>query len=115
LIEAGGADRSGNRPQNVPERLADLVVTYTPSTLPVTLTGILRHNGNFYTENANVIRVNSATIFDAAISWRAPFGTLSLRGRNLTDAFYADWSGYASGLVFVGASRSAEISLERRF
>jgi iron complex outermembrane receptor protein len=115
LIEAGGADRSGNRPQNVPEQLADLVVTYTPPSLPITLTGIVRHNGDFYTENANVVRVNSATILDAAIAWQAPFGTLSLRGRNLADAFYADWSGYASGLVFVGAPRSVELSLTSRF
>jgi len=115
LIEAGGADRGGNRPQNVPERLADLVLTYAPASLPITLTGIVRHNGDFYTENANTVRVNSATTLDAAIAWEAPFGTLSLRGRNLGDAFYADWSGYASGLVFVGAPRSVELSLGTRF
>ncbi len=115
LIEGGGADRSGNRPQNVPERLADLVVTYAPARLPITLTGIARHNGDFYTENANTVRVNSSTILDAAVAWEAPFGTLSLRGRNLMNAFYADWSGYASGLVFVGAPRSAELSLTSRF
>lgn len=30
LIEAGGVNRTGNRPPNVPERLADLVVSYSP-------------------------------------------------------------------------------------
>lgn len=115
LVEAGGADRSGNRPPNVPERLADLVVTYSPKVLPITLTGSVRHNGGFYTSNANTVKVNPFTTLDASVSWNAEFGTLTLRGRNLTDAFYADWSGYASGLVFIGAPRSVEISLSRKF
>nr|WP_294814866.1 TonB-dependent receptor [uncultured Sphingomonas sp.] len=115
LIEAGGVSRAGNRPQNVPERLADLVVTYSPKALPVTLVGSVRSNGDFYTETANVTKVNAFTTFDAAVSWNAPFGTLTLRGRNLTDAFYADWSGYASGLVFIGAPRSVELSFSKHF
>jgi iron complex outermembrane receptor protein len=40
---------------------------------------------------------------------------LTLRGRNLTDAFYSDWSGYASGLVFIGAPRSVELSFSKHF
>jgi iron complex outermembrane recepter protein len=115
LIEAGGANRSGNRPANTPEQLADLVVTYSPSAVPLSFTGIVRHNGDFFTSNANNVNIDGFTLLDAAIAWRAPFGTLTLRGRNLTDAFYADWSGYASGLVFVGAPRSFEISLSRSF
>lgn len=115
LIEAGGVNRRGNRPQNVAEQLADLVLTYAPKGLPITLVGSVRHNGDFYTETANVTKVNAFTTFDAAVSWNADFGTLTLRGRNLTDAFYADWSGYASGLVFVGAPRSVELSFTRKF
>lgn len=115
LIESGGADRSGNRPANVPEQLADLVVTWSPRTAPVTLSGSMRYNGGFYTSNANTIRVNDFTTFDASVAWDAPFGTLALRGRNLTDEFYADWSGYSAGLLFIGAPRSAEISFSRSF
>lgn len=115
LIEAGGANRAGNRPPNVPERLADLVVTYAPKAMPVTLTGSVRHNGGFFTSNANSVKVNAFTTLDASIAWRMRLGTLTLRGRNLTDAFYADWSGYASGLVFVGAPRSVELSFTRSF
>lgn len=115
LIEAGGIDRSGNRPPNVPERLADLVVTYAPKVLPVTLTGSIRHNGGFFTSNANSVKVNAFTTLDASIAWRTEYGTLTLRGRNLTDEFYADWSGYASGLVFIGAPRSVELSFTRSF
>jgi iron complex outermembrane receptor protein len=115
LIEVGSIDRSGNRPQNVPEQLADLVVTYSPRALPIALVGSVRHNGAFYTEAANVVKVNAFTTLDASIAWNASFGTVTLRGRNLTDAFYADWSGYASGLVFIGAPRSVELSFSRRF
>ncbi len=115
LIEARGADRSGNRPANVPERLADLVVTWSPKALPVTLTGSVRHSGGFYTSNANTVKVNGFTTFDAAISWNADFGTLTLRGRNLTDKFYADWSGYASGLAFIGAPLSVDLTFTKRF
>jgi iron complex outermembrane receptor protein len=114
LVEAGG-DRAGNRPPNVPEQLADLVVTYAPAALPISLTGGVRHNGDFYTSNANDVRVAGFTTVDAAISWTAPFGTVTLRGRNLTDTFYADWSGYASGLVFIGAPRSEDLSFTRHF
>lgn len=115
LVEAGGVSRTGNRPPNVPRQLADVVVTYAPRALPITFTGSVRHNGDFYTSNANTVKVNAFTTLEAAIAWRATFGTLTLRGRNLTDAFYADWSGYASGLVFVGAPRSVELSFTRRF
>lgn len=115
LIESGGVDRSGNRPANTPQRLADLVITYSPIKLPVSFTGIVRHNGDFYTANDNSVRVNSFTVFDAAISWNVPFGVVSLRGRNLTDEFYADWSGYSSGLVFIGEPRGFEVSFSRSF
>lgn len=115
LIEAGGADRSGNRPLNVPEQLIDLVVSYAPRTWPVTFTGIVRHNGAFYTSNANDIRVDAFTVVDEAIAWRSPVGTITVRGRNLTDELYADWSGYAPGLVFLGEPRSVEVSFARSF
>lgn len=115
LIEAGGADRSGNRPANVPEQLVDFVATYSPRALPLTFTGIVRHNGDFYTANANTVKVSDFTVLDAAVSWKASFGIVTLRGRNLSDELYADWSGYASGLVFVGEPRSWEVSLTRAF
>lgn len=115
LFESGGVDRAGNRPPNVPEQVFDAVVTYSPKAAPITLTAAVRHNGNFFTSNANTVLVNASTTFDASLAWNASFGTLTLRGRNLTDAFYADWSGYASGLVFIGAPRSVELSWHSKF
>jgi iron complex outermembrane receptor protein len=115
LVEAGGVNRAGNLPQNVPERLADLVVTYSPTGLPLSVTGAARYNGGFFTSNANTVKVNSYTTFDVAVAWTTALGTVTLQGRNLSDEFYADWSGYASGLVFVGAPRSVDLSLIRKF
>ena len=115
LLEGGGADRSGNRPANTPQQMADLVVTYSPEALPLSFTGSVRYNGDFYTSNANSIKVNDVTLFDAAVAWEAPFGTLTVRGRNLTNEFYADWSGYSSSLVFIGEGRSVEVSLSTSF
>lgn len=115
LIEAGGLDRSGKRPPNVPQQLLDLVVSYAPKALPISLTGIMRHNGDFYTSNANDIRVAGFTTFDAALGWTAPFGQVTLRGRNLTNRFYADWSGYAAGLVFIAPPRSVDLTFTRKF
>ncbi|KQW71900.1 TonB-dependent receptor [Phenylobacterium sp. Root77] len=115
LIEAGGANRSGNRPANTPEQLVDLVATYSPNSLPLTFTGAVRHNGDFFTSNANTVKVDGFTTLDASVTWQAPFGSVSLRGRNLTDELYADWSGYSSYLVFIGQPRSFELSLSRKF
>ncbi|WP_430418179.1 TonB-dependent receptor [Phenylobacterium sp.] len=115
LIEAGGANRSGNRPANVAETLADLVVTYSPEALPLTFSGIVRHSGSFFTSNANTVKADGFTTLDAAVAWDAPFGKVTLRGRNLTDALYADWSGYSSYLVFLGQPRSVEIEFTRKF
>ena len=42
-------------------------------------------------------------------------GTLTLRGRNLTDEFYADWSGYSPTQVYVGAPRTVELGWTGRF
>src|SRR5690606_41674567 len=96
-------------------RMADLVVTWEPKALPIRLAGSVRHNGEFFTSNANTVRVNAFTTVDSAISWNTSVGTLTLRGRNLTDAFYAHWSGYASGLVFIGSPRSLELSFSKTF
>ena len=115
LIEAGGVDRAGNRPPNVPEQMFDVSAYYSLKTLPVTFGATVRHDGDFYTSNANTYRVAARTTLDAQVSWRAPFGTLTLRGRNLFDALYADWSGYGATQVYLGAPRSFDVTLTRSF
>ena len=116
LIEAGGVDRSGNRPVNVPSTTAAANFAYTIPGAPVTLSGFARHVSGFHTDTANTILVKGRTTFDAAVSWKVSDEvTLALRGRNLTDAFYGEYSGYGSNDIYIGAPRSIEVSLASCF
>ncbi|MFT4089836.1 MAG: TonB-dependent receptor [Asticcacaulis sp.] len=116
LIEAGGADRSGNRPINTPTTTANLSGFYTLKTLPVTLGATAHHVSGFYTDTANSYFVLGRTTLDASVAWKVnDKATLTLRGRNLTDAFYGEYSGYASTNIYIGAPRSVEIALSTRF
>ncbi len=108
--------RKGNRPVNVPEQTFNLWTTYRLPTVPVTFGAGLRHVGSFYTNNANTIRVAGRTLLDASISYDVPVGgTVTLRGRNLTDKFYGEWSGYSAYQVYVGAPRSFDLTYSVKF
>lgn len=113
LREAGGADRSGNRPSNVPERTASVDAWYRLDGLPLSFHLGVRHVGDFYTDNANQFRVRAHTVADAAVDWNGASGRYTLRVRNLADAFYADWSGYSARQVYLGAPRSVELTYTR--
>ncbi len=115
LREAGGADRSGNRPPNVTNQVFNLDTTYRLAGLPLTLGAAVRHAGDFFTDNANTIRVKGHTVLDASISYRFSSSTLTLRGRNLGDRFYADWSGYSTTQVYVAAPRSVDLTWTAQF
>ena len=115
LVEAGGADRTGNRPINVPSTTGAANASWRLPWFPVTVSGFVRHASGFYTDTANTIFVRGRTTFDAAVSWQAlPQLAVALRGRNLTDAFYGEYSGYNSTDVYIGAPRSVEVSLSVR-
>lgn len=116
LIEAGGVDRTGNRPINIPSTTASANAAYVVPGTPITLSAFARHLSGFYTDTANSIFVKGRTTFDAAIAWAMTQGaTLTLRGRNLSDAFYGEYSGYASTDIYIGAPRSIEVSLATHF
>ena len=116
LVEAGGIVRTGNRPVNVPATTAAANFAWTLPSLPVTLSGFARHVSGFYTDTANTIFVKGRTTFDAALEWQAtPRLSLTLRGRNLTDAFYGEYSGYAVTDIYIAAPRSVEVSVATHF
>lgn len=57
-----------------------------------------------------------ATTFDAAVAWNlSDSATLTVRVRNLTDAFYGEYSGYNSTDIYIGAPRSVEVALATHF
>lgn len=108
-------DLSGNRPVNVPAQSFTLSTSYRFESLPLTVGASVQHVGAFYTDTANTILVNGRTLVDAWLAYEIGKGTLRLRGRNLTNAFYADWSGYSATQVYLGAPRSFDISYSVRF
>lgn len=115
LIQANGANRAGNTPPNVPERVASLFGTYHFGRVPITLSAGARYHSHFFTDNANSIRVWGAAVLDVAISYRLPFGEVTLRGRNLTNRLYANWFGGSARQITLSAPRSFEISFTAKF
>jgi len=115
LIEAGGADRSGNTPPVVPERVAGLFGVYRFTGAPVTITGGARYASHFFTDNANSIRVRGSTVLDASVGYGLSVGEVTVRVRNLTDAFYANWFGGSARQITLSAPRSVDVSYTARF
>lgn len=115
LIEAGGVSREGNTPPRAPERIANLFAFYTLPNAPLTVNAGIRHAGRFFTDNANTIRVDGYTTLDAGVTWRLPQGDLSLRGRNLTDEFYGDYTDVSATQITLAAPRSFDITFTASF
>lgn len=115
LIEAGGVSRKGKTPPRIPETIANLFAFYSIEGTPVTLSGGIRHAGRFFTDNANQVRARGYTTLDAAIGYRIGPGEITLRGRNLTNAFYVDYTDVSTQQFQVAAPRSVEIAFTARF
>ena len=115
LIEAGGISRAGKTPPRIPETVANLFAFYSFEALPVTVSAGLRHAGRFYTDNANTIRARGYTTFDAALGYKVSFGEITVRGRNLSDEFYVDYSDVSSTQFQVAQPRSVEIAVLASF
>ena len=115
-LSENGVSRAGKRPLNVPERTFNLWTTYRLAAVPVTFGGGIRHVGDFFTDNANTIRADGRTLLDASVAYEVPAGgTVTLRGRNLTNKLYAEWSGYSSTQVYLGAPRSVDLTYSVKF
>ncbi|QCI63118.1 TonB-dependent receptor [Phreatobacter stygius] len=108
-------DLTGNRPTNVPAQSFTVSTSYRFETVPLTVGASAQHVGSFYTDTANTILVKGRTLFDAWLAYDVGRGTLRVRGRNLTNEFYADWSGYSATQVYIGAPRSVDVSYTVKF
>ena len=116
LQEAGGVSRAGNKPPNVPNRVANLWVDYKLSNLPLKVGTGINHTGDAYTANNNLVKINGRTTADAYANWDFKPGVASLRVRNLTNKLYATWSGSsAANQVMIAAPRSVELSYRVAF
>ncbi len=114
-LRSATLDLRGNRPINVPAQAFMVSTSYRFDPLPLTIGASAQHVGSFYTDTANTIEVSGRTLLDAWVAYDIGGGTLRLRGRNLTNAFYANWSGYSPTQVYLGAPRNFDLSYNIRF
>ncbi|SPL69717.1 TonB-dependent receptor [Acinetobacter stercoris] len=115
LIEDNGADRSGNRPVNVPKHVANASVNYKFNSVPVSLTAYGKYVGGFYTDTANSYFVKGHATLDASISYALKNMTFTLWGRNLSNEYYGEYSGYSPTQIFIGAPRSVELAMTFKY
>ena len=116
LIEAGNVSRAGNTPPNVPQTVANLWADYRVPGLPLRVGAGVNRTGHAFSDNANTIRMNAYTTANAYATWTLSKGEVTFRVRNLTDRFYAYWSGAnANSQVMIGAPRSFEVGYRVAF
>ncbi|HQS47081.1 MAG: TonB-dependent siderophore receptor [Rhizobiales bacterium 24-66-13] len=114
-LYSASANLAGNRPPNVPELTYMFLTSYRFERIPLTVSGSLQYVSSFYTDTANTIEVQGRTVFDAWLDYEVGKGTVRLRGKNLTNEFYADWSGYSATQVYIAPPRSFELSYAVKF
>jgi len=111
---------SGNTPPNVPALIANAGASYRiAAAWPVELGLSLRHVGDRFNFQDNLVIMNAYTVVDAFAFVDIPRAVLpgftqtrlAFRVRNLTDKRYAAWgdAGYADQII-LGAPRSYEVS-----
>ena len=106
--------RAGNRPTNIPKRVANLWLTYSP--LPaIELGADLRYVSSRYADTANTLSDDAYTLFGVSASYKLDRTTrLVLRGKNLTDKIYAE-SFSGTNMVYLGQPRTIDLSIQTSF
>ena len=114
----GTADRAGNRPPNVPERVMNLDADYAFD-FRWSAGASLRYVDDVTANTANSIRLPSYTVADLRVRFAfSPAHDLSLFVFNVTDEVYAAWATAAGGqnaMANVGAPRTASAQWRSRF
>jgi iron complex outermembrane receptor protein len=113
---------SGKTPPNVPRFVFNAGTSYRfPTRWPVEVGGVVRHVGDRFNNDDNLLIMNAYTLFDAFafvdvnprdLGWQGVKDTrIGFRVRNLTDKKYAVWGdpGYPDQIL-LGAPRSFEVS-----
>jgi iron complex outermembrane receptor protein len=113
---------TGKTPPNVPRFVFNAGTSYRfPTRWPVEVGGTVRHVGDRFNNDDNLLIMNAYTLFDAFafvdvnprdLGWQGVKDTrVGFRVRNLTDKRYAVWGdpGYPDQIL-LGAPRSFEVS-----
>lgn len=109
--------RAGNTPLAVPERMANVWVTWDPTRDWQGRVGV-RYVGGRFLNNANRIAVPHYAVVDAGARRRVGERlAVDLRLYNLFDRFYAHniYGGATSPQWLLGRPRSAEVAITARF
>ncbi|WP_271409318.1 TonB-dependent receptor [Pseudomonas sp. Q1-7] len=112
-VSGASVSHKGNTPSNTPARVANLWLTYDLT--PDWQVGVdARHVGSVYADAANRLEAPGYTLYGAFARVRLDADTrLEARVRNLTDEVYAQRA--MPTMLYLGAPRSVELSLETRF
>lgn len=111
-VGSAAVSRAGNRPTNVPARVANIYLTWdVDASWSSTLEA--RYVGDRYADVANTQRFKAYTLWGASLSYKIDHrSTLTFRGRNLSDEIYFS-SG--SSQVRIGEPRAFEFALQSKF
>ena len=105
--------RKGKNPVNIPDRVANLWLTYDldPSWQ---IGGDSRYVSSVYADAANTRYAPSYTLFGAFVGYKVDADTrITARVRNLTDEVYARWT--SASMLYLGAPRTFELAVQTRF
>jgi len=106
--------RAGNRPTNIPKRVANLWLTYSPLA-NLELGSDLRHVSSRYANSANTLSGDSYTLLGAYTSYQVDRRTrIVLRGKNLTDEIYPE-SFSGTNMIYLGRPRTVDLSIQTSF
>lgn len=107
--------RDGKRPVNVPNRSANLWVSWAVNPQWLAQAG-MRYVGPAYTTNANVQLLPSYTVVDAGLHWDATERfDVDLHLTNALDEFYAYTSTNSGNQWVLGAPRALEVAVTTSF
>lgn len=109
--------RSGNRPFEVPQTVANLWTIYrVPTPVPFDIGAAWRYVGDRYVDAANSTRLHAYMTADAWVTVPYKQFWVTLRGRNLFDKTYGIFaSTFYPNQLMIGAPRTVELSVMARF
>jgi iron complex outermembrane receptor protein len=114
-VNGVAVSRNGNTPTDVPERLANLWLSWRFLPDWTASTG-LRYVGKRYADRANTLKLPAYTTTDVALQWQPKRDlTLTLRGFNIFDKQYAETVYYNQTQWFIGPGRRVELTAAYQF
>ncbi len=107
-VSGVGVSRKGNRPRDVPEVIGNFWAMYKPTERWRIGVGV-HYVGARWADRANTINMEEYVTVDAVLAFKYATGELSIHGRNLNDALYANRSYNSGAQVLLGESRAWEV------